>query len=140
MSEKAKLVLGENTYELPVITGSENEKAIDITKLRAQTGYVTLDSGYMNTGACTSAITFLDGEKGILKYRGYPIEELAEKSTFLETAYLVNYGKLPSADELKAFEARVASYDDVPEGIKRSEEHTSELQSRPHLVCRLLLE
>lgn len=118
MSEKAKLVLGENTYELPVITGSENEKAIDITKLRAQTGYVTLDSGYMNTGACTSAITFLDGEKGILKYRGYPIEELAEKSTFLETAYLVNYGKLPSADELKAFEARVASYDDVPEGIK----------------------
>ncbi|MFA5583575.1 MAG: citrate/2-methylcitrate synthase, partial [Bacteriovoracaceae bacterium] len=118
MSEKAKLVLGENTYELPVITGSENEKAIDITKLRAQTGYVTLDSGYMNTGACTSAITFLDGEKGILKYRGYSIEELAEKSTFLETAYLVNYGKLPSADELKAFEARVASYDDVPEGIK----------------------
>lgn len=118
MSEKAKLVLGENTYELPVITGSENEKAIDITKLRAQTGYVTLDSGYMNTGACTSAITFLDGEQGILKYRGYSIEELAEKSTFLETAYLVNYGKLPSTEELKAFEARVASYDDVPEGIK----------------------
>lgn len=118
MSEKAKLVLGENTYELPVITGSENEKAIDITKLRAQTGYVTLDSGYMNTGACTSAITFLDGEQGILKYRGYPIEELADKSTFLETSYLVNYGKLPTADELKAFEARVASYDDVPEGIK----------------------
>ncbi|HLT23330.1 MAG TPA: citrate synthase [Bacteriovoracaceae bacterium] len=118
MSEKAKLVLGENTYELPVITGSENEKAIDITKLRAQTGYVTLDSGYMNTGACTSAITFLDGEQGILKYRGYSIEELAEKSTFLETAYLVNYGKLPTQDELKAFEARVASYDEVPEGIK----------------------
>lgn len=118
MSEKAKLVLGENTYELPVITGSENEKAIDITKLRAQSGYVTLDSGYMNTGACTSAITFLDGELGILKYRGYSIEEIAEKSSFLETAYLVNYGKLPTEAELKAFEARVASYDDVPEGIK----------------------
>jgi citrate synthase len=118
MSEKAKLVLGENTYELPVITGSENEKAIDITKLRAQTGYVTLDSGYMNTGACTSAITFLDGELGILKYRGYSIEEIAEKSSFLETAYLVNYGKLPTEAEMKAFAARVASYDDVPEGIK----------------------
>lgn len=118
MSEKAKLVLGENTYELPVITGTENEKAIDITKLRAQTGYVTLDSGYMNTGACTSAITFLDGELGILKYRGYSIEEIAEKSSFLETAYLVNYGKLPTEAEMKAFAARVASYDDVPEGIK----------------------
>lgn len=118
MSEKAKLVLGENTYELPVITGTENEKAIDITRLRAQSGYVTLDSGYMNTGACTSAITFLDGELGILKYRGYSIEEIAEKSSFLETAYLVNYGKLPTEAEMKAFSVKVASYDDVPEGIK----------------------
>ena len=84
MSEKAKLVLGEKTVELPVFTGTEGEKAIDITKLRAETGYVTLDSGYMNTGACTSSITFLDGEQGILKYRGYSIEEIAEKSSFLE--------------------------------------------------------
>lgn len=118
MSEKAKLVLGENTYELPVFTGTEGEKAIDITKLRAETGLVTLDSGYMNTGACTSAITFLDGEKGILKYRGYGIEEIAEKSSFIEASYLTFYGKLPSASELKAFEERISSFDDVPEGIK----------------------
>jgi citrate synthase len=118
MSEKAKLVLGDKTFELPVFTGTEGEKAIDITKLRAETGYVTLDSGYMNTGACTSSITFLDGEQGILKYRGYAIEEIAEKSTFLETSYLTFYGKLPTAAELKAFEERIASYDDVPEGIK----------------------
>jgi citrate synthase len=119
MSEKAKLVLGEKTYELPVFTGTEGEKAIDITKLRAETGFVTLDSGYMNTGACTSAITFLDGEQGILKYRGYSIEEIAEKSSFLESSYLVFYGKLPTAQELKTFEDRIASFDDVPEGIKQ---------------------
>lgn len=119
MSDKAKLVLGEKTVELPVFTGTEGERAVNITKLRAESGLVTLDSGYMNTGACSSSITFLDGEKGILKYRGYSIEEIAEKSTFLETSYLVFYGKLPSASELKAFEERIASYDDVPEGIKQ---------------------
>src|SRR5690606_1492200 len=119
MSEKAKLVLGDKTVELNVFTGTEGEKAIDITKLRAETGYVTLDSGYMNTGACTSAITFLDGEKGILKYRGYSIEEIAEKSSFMESAYLVIWGKLPTAEELKKFEQKVASFDDVPEGIKQ---------------------
>lgn len=118
MSDKAKLLLGDKTYELPIFTGTEGEKAIDITKLRADTGYITLDSGYMNTGACTSSITFLDGEQGILKYRGYSIEELAERSTFLETSYLIFYGKLPSASELKSFEEKIASYDDVPEGIK----------------------
>lgn len=118
MSDKAKLVLGDKTFELATFTGSEGEKAIDITKLRAETGYVTLDSGYMNTGACTSAITFLDGEQGILKYRGYSIEEIAEKSSFLESSYLVFYGKLPTAAELKSFEEKIASYDDVPEGIK----------------------
>ncbi len=118
MSDKAKLILGDKTFELPTFTGSEGEKAIDITKLRAETGYVTLDTGYMNTGACTSAITFLDGEQGILKYRGYSIEEVAEKSTFLEASYLVFYGKLPSATELKTFEEKISSYDDVPEGIK----------------------
>jgi citrate synthase len=118
MSDKAKLVLGDKTFELPTFTGSEGEKAVDITKLRAETGYVTLDSGYMNTGACTSAITFLDGEKGILKYRGYSIEEIAEKSSFIESSYLVFYGKLPTAAELKAFEQRIASFDDIPEGMK----------------------
>ncbi|MFL5783829.1 MAG: citrate synthase [Bacteriovoracaceae bacterium] len=118
MSDKAKLVLGDKTFELPTFTGSEGEKAVDITKLRAETSYVTLDSGYMNTGACTSAITFLDGEKGILKYRGYSIEEIAEKSSFIESSYLVFYGKLPTAAELKAFEQRIASFDDIPEGMK----------------------
>jgi citrate synthase len=118
MSEKAKLILGDKTFELNVFTGSEGEKAIDITKLRQETGYVTLDSGYMNTGACTSAITFLDGELGILKYRGYSIEELAEKSNFIEVAYLVIYGKLPTTDELKSFEAKINSFDDIPEGMK----------------------
>jgi citrate synthase len=117
MSEKAKLTLGDKTFELPVFTGTEGEKAIDITKLRAETGYITLDSGYMNTGACTSSITFLDGEKGILKYRGYSIEELAEKSTFTEVAYLVIYGNMPTADELKKFEARIAGHGEVPEGV-----------------------
>ena len=118
MAVKAKLVLGDKTVELPVFEGTEGEMAVDITKLRAETGYVTLDSGYMDTGACTSAITFLDGEKGILKYRGYSIEEIAEKSSFLESSYLVFYGKLPTVQELTAFEARIASFDDVPEGIK----------------------
>src|SRR5688500_19040718 len=97
VTEKAKLVLGDKTYELNVFTGTEGEKAIDIIKLRSETGHVTLDSGYMNTGACTSAITFLDGEKGILKYRGYSIEEIAEKSSFMESSYLVIWGKLPTA-------------------------------------------
>lgn len=118
MSDKAKLILGDKTIELPIFTGSEGEKSIDVTKLRAETGYVTLDSGYMDTGACTSAITFLDGELGILKYRGYSIEEIAEKSSFLEASYLIFYGKLPTATELKNFEQKIASFDDVPEGIK----------------------
>ena len=87
MSETVKLNIEDKTYELPVIEGSENEKAIDISKLRSQTGYITIDTGFKNTGSTTSSITFLDGEKGILKYRGYPIEQLAEKSDFLEVSY-----------------------------------------------------
>ena len=118
MSEKAKLIVKDKNIELPIFIGTEGEVAIDITKLRAETGFVTIDSGYMDTGACTSAITFLDGEKGILKYRGYSIEEIAEKSSFLESSYLIFYGKLPTVAELKAFETRIASFDEVPEGIK----------------------
>ena len=87
MSETVKLSIDDKTYELPVIEGSENEKAIDISKLRSQTGYITIDTGFKNTGSTTSGITFLDGEKGILKYRGYSIEQLAEKSDFLEVSY-----------------------------------------------------
>ena len=104
MSEVAKIELDGKVYELPVITGTENEKAIDISKLRDLTGYVTLDTGYKNTGATKSAITFLDGEEGILHYRGYPIEQLAEQATFLEVAYLLIYGSLPTQAELDAFE------------------------------------
>ena len=118
MPNTAKLIIGDKTYDLEVFEGTEGEKALDITPLRADSGLVTLDSGYMDTGACTSAITFLDGERGILKYRGYDIEELADKSTFTEVSYLVIYGKIPSAAELKEFEAKIASYDDIPEGLK----------------------
>ncbi len=92
------------SIELPVITGSENEKAVDISKLRAQTGHITLDPGYGNTGSCQSGITFLNGEKGILRYRGIPIEQLAAKASFVEVCYLLIYGKLPNQQELTAFE------------------------------------
>ncbi|HEX4405033.1 MAG TPA: citrate/2-methylcitrate synthase, partial [Polyangia bacterium] len=96
--------------ELPVVTGTEDEHGIDIGKLRAQTGYVTLDPAYMNTASTRSAITFLDGEKGILRYRGIPIEELAEKSTFVEVAYLLIYGKLPNVKELAGFSEQLTRH------------------------------
>jgi citrate synthase len=110
MSATAQLTIEGKTYEFPVIEGTEGEKAIDISKLRDLSGYVTLDVGYKNTGATRSAITFLDGELGILKYRGYPIEQLAEKSTFIEVAYLLIYGNLPTADQLKAFEKELTHH------------------------------
>jgi len=104
ISNNAILYLPDGkTIELPVHTGSENEKAIDISKLRSQTGYITMDPGYGNTGSCESKITFLDGEKGILRYRGIPIEQLADKASFVEVAYLIIYGHLPNQKELDAF-------------------------------------
>jgi len=103
MTEFVKLIYGDKEYQLPVIEGTEGEKAIDISKLRAQSGLITLDTGYGNTGSCTSVITFMDGEKGILRYRGIPVEQLAEKSTFKETAYLLIHGKLPTQKELTDF-------------------------------------
>lgn len=119
MSEKAELTLANTSIELPVIVGSEGEKGIDISNLRAKTGYVTLDNGYMNTGACSSAITFIDGDKGILRYRGIPIEVLAEKSSFLETSYLLLEGKLPTQSELEFFTNRVRRHTMIHEDIKR---------------------
>jgi citrate synthase len=119
MSETAKIILEGKEYELPVVTGTENEKAIDITKLRDMTGYITLDSGFKNTGATLSAITFLDGEEGILRYRGYPIEQLAEYATFLEVAYLLIYGELPTDKELKYLSASVSHHTLVHEDMKR---------------------
>ncbi len=119
MSEIAKIELGGKTIELPIITGTEDEKAIDISKLRAETGYITLDRGFKNTGSCQSAITFLDGEKGILRYRGYPIEQLAENATFLEVSYLILKGELPTKEQLKAFEEDIDHHTLVHEDMKR---------------------
>jgi citrate synthase len=118
MAEVAKLELNGQVYEFPVIEGTENEKAIDITKLRDLTGYVTIDPGFKNTGSCTSEITFLDGEKGILKYRGYGIEDLAEKASFLEVAYLLVFDKLPSKVESEKFENDIRKYTLVNEEMK----------------------
>ena len=119
MSEIAKIELDGKVYELPVIEGSENEKAIDISKLRELTGYITLDTGYKNTGATKSSITFLDGELGILHYRGYSIEQLAEKASFPEVAYLLIYGELPSQTELNDFESSIKKHTLVHEDMKQ---------------------
>ncbi|TXK52168.1 citrate synthase [Pontibacter qinzhouensis] len=119
MSDFAELILEGKSYKLPVVVGTEDEKAIDISSLRAESGYVTLDSGYKNTGATTSAITFLDGEEGILSYRGYPIEELAEKSSFIEVSYLLIYGALPTTEELAAFSNRIKRHTLVNEDMRK---------------------
>ena len=104
MSEHiARLIIGDETYELPIIKGTSDDRAIDIQSLLKKTGLITLDSGFMNTGACTSSITYLDGKKGILNYRGYQIEELAENCTFTEVAYLIIHGELPSVTALESF-------------------------------------
>ncbi len=100
MSDKATLSIDGKNYEFDVITGTENEKCIDTQNLRAQTGYITMDPGFGNTGSCYSSITYVDGANGILRYRGYPIEELAEKAIFIETAYLILYGELPNKEQL----------------------------------------
>ena len=118
MSEKAELHYDGKVYVLPVISGTENENAIDISKLRDQSGLITLDRGFKNTGSCKSAITFLNGEEGILKYRGYSIEELAEKSTFLEVAFLLIYGELPIQEELDCFMKDISEHSLVHEDVK----------------------
>ena len=118
MSETVKLSIENKTYELPVIEGSENEKAIDISKLRSQTGYITIDTGFKNTGSTTSGITFLDGEKGILKYRGYSIEQLAEKSDFLEVSYLLIYGDLPTKIEYEEFKGNITNHTLIHEDMR----------------------
>src|SRR6266571_431245 len=97
-AETATITTGGRSAEVPVVHGTQGDDGIDISQLRAETGMVTLDNGYRNTGSCASAITYLDGDAGILRYRGYPIEQLAEQSTFLEVAYLLIYGDLPTTD------------------------------------------
>jgi citrate synthase len=116
---KAQLTFEGKTIELPVITGSENEKGMDISSLRDQTGLVTLDLGYKNTGATTSSITFLDGDLGILRYRGYPIEQLAENSNFMEVAYLLIFGELPNREQYEAFTGQIKLHTLVNEDIKK---------------------
>lgn len=119
MSDKAILEYGGKRYEFPVIKGTEDELAIDIKTLRAVTGMVTIDPGYKNTGSCESAITFLDGEKGILRYRGYSIEELAEKADFLEVAYLLIFGELPNKAQLEKFHNDIKEESQVDEEMKK---------------------
>ena len=120
MSENAKLELGGQSYELPIVEGTEQEKGIDIGKLRAATGgYITLDSGFKNTGSTKSAITFLDGENGILRYRGYPIEQLADKASFLEVSFLLIYGELPTKSEMESFRKNITNHTLVHEDMKQ---------------------
>jgi citrate synthase len=118
MSDTAKIIVDDKTYELPLVRGTENEIAIDISKLRAMSGLITIDPGFKNTGSTKSAITFLDGEKGILRYRGYPIEQLAENSEFLEVAYLLLYGELPTGEQMNKFAGDVTRHTLIPEDMK----------------------
>ena len=119
MTDTAKLNLRDREYDLPVTTGSEGEVGIDISKLRNATGAITLDSGYGNTGSCQSAITFIDGENGILRYRGYPIEELAQKSNFVEVSFLLIFGHLPNKAELDNFKFQLTHHSLIHEDMKK---------------------
>ena len=119
MSDKAKLNFDNNEYEFQVVTGSENEKAIDVSSLRSEANLITIDPGFKNTGSCRSSITFLDGEKGILRYRGYSIEDLAENASFLEVAFLLIYGQLPNQSELNKFLNDINENSIVDEDLKK---------------------
>ena len=118
MEKTAKLKINDSTYELPILEGTEGEIGIDISSLRAQSGIITLDKGFKNTGSTKSAITFLNGEEGILRYRGYSIEELSSKSSFLEVAFLLIYGELPTKEELNEFTNEISSHTLVHEDVK----------------------
>ncbi|EGB14370.1 citrate synthase I [Pseudodesulfovibrio mercurii] len=117
-AKTAKLIIDDKTYELPVIIGTENEHAIDVTRLRSETGYITFDPGYANTGSCKSDVTFVDGEKGILRYRGYPIEDLAAHGTFIETAYLLIFGELPTRAQRQQFRDLLSEQELLHEGLR----------------------
>jgi len=114
----AVLQLPGEEVKLPIISGTEEEQAIDITRLRDQTGCITLDPGYSNTGACESKVTFIDGENGVLRYRGYPIEELAERSSFVETAWLLIFGELPTASQLSKLRQLLTEHELLHEGMR----------------------
>jgi citrate synthase len=118
VTDKAIITVGDTTLEAPIVVGTEGERAFDIGQLRAKTGYVTIDPAFMNTASTKSAITFIDGDKGILRYRGIPIEQLAEKSTFVETAYLLIYGELPTEPQLKAWSGKLTRHSLLHEDMK----------------------
>jgi len=117
--EKAQLTLDGKTIELPIVKGTEDEKAIDVTQLRSETKYITFDPSYSNTGSCSSDITYINGEKGILRYRGYPIEQLADNSSFVEVIYLLLYGELPNETELVSFNKEITYHSLIHEDMKR---------------------
>ena len=118
MTEVAKLIVGDSEVELPIVEGTEHERAVDIAKLRSATGYITLDDGYMNTGATKSSITYLDGEQGILRYRGYPIEQLAQHCQFIEVAYLLIYGELPTEEQIEKFRGKLRRHTMLHEDMR----------------------
>jgi citrate synthase len=118
--DTATLQLNGKTVQLPIVVGTEDEHSIDISKLRSETGYITLDDGYGNTGSCRSAITYIDGEKGILRYRGIPIEQIAEHSTFVETTWLLIYGELPTAQQLRRFRDLLTKHEMLHEGLYKA--------------------
>ena len=118
MGDTAQLTVDGKTYDIPLVTGSEGERAIDISRLRAETGLITLDPGCGNTGLCQSSITFMDGEEGVLRYRGIPVEQLADHSTFRETAYLLINGELPTHEELQGFSMRLNDHSLVHEDMR----------------------
>jgi citrate synthase len=120
MENNAELKLNGKSYQFPIVEGTEHERGIDISSLRSETGCITLDDGYGNTGSCRSAITFIDGEKGILRYRGIPIEELAEKSTFMEVAHLLIWGHLPTSAELRKFSDLLTEHELLHESMKHN--------------------
>ena len=115
---QAKLTLGDKEYALPILVGTENDRAIDISKLLRDTGHTTIDDGFANTAAASSSITYLDGDRGILRYRGYPIEELAEHCDFLETSYLIIYGDLPNKEQLDQFKESIEKHTMLHEDMR----------------------
>lgn len=139
MSENAILNFPDGkSIELPIIEGTENEKGIDITKLRAQTGHIAMDPGFVNTGSCKSSITYLDGEKGILRYRGIPIEQLAEKASFVETAYLLIHGNLPNKSQLKGFSKLLIDHSMIHEDMRHFFEGFSS-QAHPMVILAAMV-
>ena len=138
-SEKAKIILNGKDYECPVIVGTEGERGIDVSKLRSDTGYVTLDEGFGNTAACESSITYINGEKGYLRYRGIPIEDLAENSTFIETAYLIIYGELPTRKQMSNFSQKVLRNANLHEGMMQFFDGGFPFSAHPMAILSALL-